>query len=305
MTDHRDWVAISAFATTALLAGGNGVAIRFSNRELAPLWGAALRFILAAVLLFALMAFLKLAIPRRRALTGAVLYGVFQFSGAFGLYYFALVEVHAGLGQTLLALVPLATLLLAVVQRQEKLNIPAVVGTLLGFVGVGLIASDPLRGSVSLVSLLAILGSVLCFAQAAVIVRYFPRIHPVVLNGVGMLAGAVILVGASALASEPFDIPQRPATWAALVYVVAAGSIGVFLLYVFLIQRWTASRAAYVMLVIPVVTVVLSAWLDNEPVRAGLVTGGLLVLAGVYIGALRPARTSTNSGRAAEAVGEP
>ena len=35
-------------------------------------------------------------------------------------------------------------------------------------------------------------------------------------------------------------------------------------------------------------TVVLSAWLDNEPLGPGLLLGGLLVLAGVYVGALRP-----------------
>jgi drug/metabolite transporter (DMT)-like permease len=300
VTGLRDRVALAAFGATALLAGGNGVAIRFSNRELAPLWGAALRFILAAMLLLALMALMKLALPRGQALAGAVLYGVFQFSGAFGLYYYALVEVHAGLGQTLLALVPLATLLLAVVQRQEQLTRLSVVGSLLGLVGVIFVASDPLRGSVPVVSLLAVLGSVLCFAQAAVVVRRFPSLHPVALNGVGMMAGAAILVGASALAGEPFAVPERVATWAALAYVVAAGSIGVFMLYVFLLQRWTASRASYVMLVIPVVTVLLSAWLDDEPVGPGLVIGGLLVLASVYIGALRPARTSA---RATEAAG--
>ena len=38
---------------------------------------------------------------------------------------------------------------------------------------------------------------------------------------------------------------------------------------------------------VPVVTVALSAWLDDEPVGSGLVLGGLLVLAGVYVGALR------------------
>jgi drug/metabolite transporter (DMT)-like permease len=38
---------------------------------------------------------------------------------------------------------------------------------------------------------------------------------------------------------------------------------------------------------IPVVTVVLSAWLDNEPLGLGLLIGGPLVLLGVYVGALR------------------
>jgi drug/metabolite transporter (DMT)-like permease len=35
------------------------------------------------------------------------------------------------------------------------------------------------------------------------------------------------------------------------------------------------------------VTVVLSAWLDDEQLGSGLVLGGLFVLAGVYLGALR------------------
>jgi drug/metabolite transporter (DMT)-like permease len=39
---------------------------------------------------------------------------------------------------------------------------------------------------------------------------------------------------------------------------------------------------------IPFVTVLLSAWLDQEPLGVGLLLGGLLVLAGVYVGALRP-----------------
>ena len=64
----------------------------------------------------------------------------------------------------------------------------------------------------------------------------------------------------------------------------------VFLLYLIVLRSWTASRTSYGFVIIPFVTIVLSAWLDNEPVGVGLVLGGLLVLAGVYVGALHPAR---------------
>lgn len=294
-------MVLAAFLVSALLAGGNAVAIRFSNRELAPLWGAGLRFVLAAVLLLALMAALKLALPRGPALMGSLLWGLFQFSGAFGLYYYALVELQAGLGQTLLALVPLATLLLAVVQRQERLRGAAVVGALLGLLGIGFLSRDALQVSVPPFSLLAVLGSVLCFAEANVLVRRLPTVHPVAMNAIGMVAGAAVLVGASAVMGEPQVLPQRISTWVALGYVAAAGSVAVFLLLVFVLQRWTASRAAYVMVLIPFVTVVLSAWLDNEPVGAGLVLGGALVLTGVYVGALRRARPSPTPSEATAA----
>jgi drug/metabolite transporter (DMT)-like permease len=48
------------------------------------------------------------------------------------------------------------------------------------------------------------------------------------------------------------------------------------------------------MVLIPFVTVVLSAWLDHEPITTGLVLGGLLVITGVYIGALRRTRVSVS-----------
>jgi drug/metabolite transporter (DMT)-like permease len=294
-------MVVAAFVTSALLAGGNAVAIRFSNRELAPLWGAGLRFTLAAVLLVAVMAALKLALPRGRALTGAVLWGLFQFAGAFGLYYYALVRVQAGLGQTILALVPLATLLLAVLQRQERLRGAAVVGTLLGLVGVGLISRDPLRESVPLPNLLAVLGSVLCFAEANVLARRLTHIHPVAMNTVGMMVSAGVLIAGSVLAGEALVLPQRVETWVALGYVAALGSVVVFLLIVFVLQHWSASRAAYVMVLIPFVTVGLSALLDQEPLGPGLVFGGLLVLTGVYVGALRTVRAPPISAAATSA----
>lgn len=282
-------MVVAAFAVGSVLAGGNAVGIRFSNRELDPLWGAGVRFALAAVVLLAVMAALRLEAPRGRALVGAVLFGLLNFGGAFALAYYALVELHAGFGQIVLAVVPLATLLLAVAWRQERLRRTALAGTLLATAGIALMSRAPLRESVPLVSLLAAIGSALMFAQAAVFVRRFPVVHPVTINAVGMASGAVVLLAASALVGESLAVPRSGETWLAIGYLVGVGSVVVFLLYLFVLRHWPASRATYTFVLIPFVTVLLSTWLDDEPVGAGLVLGGLLVLAGVYFGALRQA----------------
>jgi drug/metabolite transporter (DMT)-like permease len=286
----RDGTALAAFIVGTVLAGGNAVGVRVSNRELDPLWGAGLRFLLAAGLLGAVMAVLRLTLPRSRALLGVLLYGALIFGGAFSFAYYALVRIHAGLGQTLLALVPLATLLLAVLQRQERLRLAAVVGTLLSIAGIGVI-SGVSSESVPALSLLALLGAVLCFAQATVLVRHFPPVHPVTTNAVGMATGAAILVALSLLLKESVALPERDATWLALAYMVVLGSGPVFVLYLVVVRLWSASRAAYTFVLIPIVTVLLSAWIDDEPIGAGLVLGGLLVLTGVYVGALRSVKT--------------
>jgi drug/metabolite transporter (DMT)-like permease len=285
----RDGTAVSAFVVGTVLAGGNAVGVRVSNRELDPLWGAGLRFLLAALLLGAVMAVMRLTLPRGRALLGALLYGALIFGGAFSFAYYTLVRIHAGLGQTLLALVPLATLLLAVLQRQEHLRLGAVVGTLLSIAGIGVVSGVSGNDSVPVLSLLAVLGAVLCFAEATVLVRQFPVVHPVTTNAVGMITGAAILIALSPLLAQSIALPERGATWLALAYMVVLGSGPVFVLYLVVVRLWSASRAAYTFVLIPLVTVVLSAWIDDEPIGTGLVVGGLLVLAGVYVGALRSA----------------
>jgi drug/metabolite transporter (DMT)-like permease len=280
-------IALAAFLVASVLAGGNAVGVRFSNRELEPLWGAGFRFALATALLAALMAALRLAPPAGRALTGAVLYGALNFGAAFALVYYGFVEVHAGLGQTLLAVVPLATLLLAVLQHQERFRAEGALGAIIAVIGIAVLSRAPLRESVPLLSLLAILAGALCFAQAAIVVRRFPSVHPVTMNAVGMGTAALLLVACSMLVGETIELPEQGETWAALAYLVVVGSVVVFSLYIVVLRHWSASRMSYTFVLVPVVTVALSAWLDDEPVRVGLFLGGFLVLAGVYVGALR------------------
>jgi drug/metabolite transporter (DMT)-like permease len=283
---------LTAFVLGAALAGGNAVAVRFSNRELDPLWAAGLRFALAAAVFLGIVGMLRIALPRGRALAGAVLFGLVQFAATFALVYYAFLELHAGFGQIIFALVPLLAVLLAAIQGEEKLRLVALVGALLALAGVALMSSTELRTSVPLLSVLAALGGALCFAESAVLVRIVPPVHPVAMNAVGMSAGAAALLAGAAATGESLVLPEGEATLVASVYLVTLGSVGVFFLYLFVLGRWTASRAAYSFLLSPIVSVALSAWLDDEPVGWGLVLGGLLVLCGVYVGALRAPPTS-------------
>jgi hypothetical protein len=67
MEPDRDGTALAAFIVGTVFAGGNAVGVRVSNRELDPLWGAGLRFLLAACVLGAVMAVMRLTLPRSRS----------------------------------------------------------------------------------------------------------------------------------------------------------------------------------------------------------------------------------------------
>ena len=236
----------------------------------------------------AIMALVRPPAPRGRTLGGAVLFGLLNFAGAVGFAYYGFVRIHAGLGQLVYSMVPLVTLLLAALQRQERLHARSIVGALFAVAGVLVLAQGALHESVPLDSALAFLASLLCLSQGAVTIRQIPPVHTVPLNLIGCLTAALVLIPAAALSGEELALPRERNTWLALTYVVFVGSGLMFVLYISVLRRWAASRAAYVFVVSPFLTVLLSAWLDDEPVGAALVLGGAVILAGVYLGALRP-----------------
>lgn len=279
-----------AFLVGSVLSSGNPIAVKFSNVELDPLWGATVRFTLAAALMLVVMRVLGLRFPRGRALLGAVLYGVFNFGLAFACLFYALVELGAGFLQILLAVIPLITLLLVVVQRLERLRVSAVAGAVIAFVGVLLMSQIALDASISIGTILVAMGAAFCLAEGAVLVRVFPPEHPVSLNAVGMTVGAAVLFVGSLLAGNEMVLPRLGETWLAMAYMVVIGSGIVFILWVFVLKRWDASRAAYNFVLLPPITLVFSNLITGEEVGVELILGGVVILVGVYIGALRPAR---------------
>lgn len=279
---------IMAFIAMVVLGGANGVAIRVSNQELAPFWGATVRFGLASAVLFAIVALGRIPLPRGRALTGSLIYGVLTFGTAFALVYWALVDAPAGLGQVILALVPLLTLILAVSQGLERFHWQGVAGALLALLGIAVVFGDRIGTAVPVVSMLAILAAAVCLAEGSVAVKRFPRSHPVANNAVAMGIGALVLIVVSLIAGEPRVLPSSPQTWLAIGHLVVIGSVVVFVLFLYVIERWTASATSYVLLLMPLVAVPFSALVLDERITLAFLFGGILVLAGVYVGAFAP-----------------
>jgi drug/metabolite transporter (DMT)-like permease len=270
------------------MAGGNGVAIRYVYEEVRePFWAAIIRFLLAAILFAGISRVLRFRLPRGGALLAAVLYGVLFFGVGFGLVYWGLLDAPAGLAQVVLACIPLLTFALAVAHRQERFRWDGLVGALVALAGIAVIFRTGLDQGVPLSSLLAIAGGAVCWAEAAIIVKGFPPVQPAMMNAVGMAAGTAILLVLSLVAGESRAMPQTAGTWAAQMYLVVIGSVGTFALYLFVLQRWTASAASYQYVLFPLVAVVLSAWLQDERITWAFAAGSILVVIGVYVGALR------------------
>ena len=281
-----DRTTLAAFLLMVVLAGGNAVAITIARHELDPYWGAALRFGAAGVLFALLMIPMRSPVPRGTALLGAVTYGALAFGVAFGLAFVALPMTGAGAGQLLLGLVPLLTLVLAPLHGLERFHLRGVIGSLVALVGVAVLAADRISLNVPLAGIALAFGVALLLAEAGIVVKLTPRADPVATNAVGMLVGAAILLPLSLLLGEAWILPTQQDVWLAMAYLVLAGSLAVFWLFVFVLRRWTASAVSFEFLLIPLATIPFSALLTGEVITPLMLLGGGIILAGVYVGTL-------------------
>jgi drug/metabolite transporter (DMT)-like permease len=273
-----------AFVVVTVLLGMNFVAVRFSNAELPPFWGAFLRFAVASVILFGIVGWRRLALPRGRGLTAAVIFGVLIFGLTYALMYWALLTVPSGMAAVVFAMLPLITLLLAAAVREERLTWRGVAGGLLGVAGLALAFRDQLQAAAPVAGLVAVLLAVIGAAIATIAVKRFPRSHPVSTNAVAMAVGAALLFVTSLAARETWVLPSLPATWTALAYLITSAIVA-FVLMVWILTRWSASAVTYSSVLQPLVTVIGASLLAGEVVTPLFLVGGALVLGGVYVGA--------------------
>ena len=278
-------LVLAAFVAMVLFFGVNFVAVRFSNRELPPFWGGGLRFAIAAGILVTIVAVRRLPLPRGRALVGALLYGSLAFGANYPLVYWALVDVPAAMAAVAFSTIPLMTVLMTAAIGQERLRWRAVAGALIALAGTAVIFREQLGLDVPLGPLLATFLAAFTAALPGIILRGFPGSHPITVNAMGMAIGAATLLTGSLLAQELRVLPELPATYAAITWLVASSCVA-FVLLVWILQRWTASAVAYSGVLTTLVAVAAAAWLAGEAVTAPFLLGGALVLAGVYFGAL-------------------
>ncbi|HSB90404.1 MAG TPA: EamA family transporter [Anaerolineales bacterium] len=279
-------VTLVFFTLAVIIGGSNAVAVRFSNVELPPFWGAAMRFATAAVLFWIILVGRGISVPKGRALAGHILYGSLAVGGSYAFLYWALLHVHAGLAMIVLALGPLLTMFLALAHGLERFQPRALAGALISLAGIVIAAGlDPVN-AVPLPALLALVAGAVCIAEGSVLFKIFPKSDPVATNAVAFTTGAALLTVVSLLAGERWGLPSKAATWAAFVYLATVGSVVLFYLYLFILARWTASATSYSFLLFPVATTIIAAWLAKEMVTPHFLVGGAVVLAGVWLGAL-------------------
>ncbi len=222
---------------------------------------------------------------------GAIIFGTLTVGLAFILIAWGLVETPASIYQILMALVPLFTLFLSAIHGIESITRRGLFGSLLAVVGIAITVGGASTMDLSLPHIAAILIAAVFVAEGGVMIKKFPPNPPIMTNAIGMTTGAIILGITSLVSGEVWNIPTQTNTWVAFIYLVVFVTILAFMLYMFVLSRWTASGTSYGFVLVPLVTIVVASTLAGEEITLNFLIGAAFVLAGVIIGALLPSKT--------------
>jgi drug/metabolite transporter (DMT)-like permease len=286
-------LAVVAAIVTVLLWSSSFVVIRFVGETLSPGAMAFTRLAAGAVVLVIIALRYRRPIPRGRALGLVIGYGLLWFAAYTVLLNWAEQHLDAGTAALLVNFAPILVAVFAGFFMGEGFPKPLVVGILIAFAGVLLIALGGSGGSHNdkLGIILGLITAVLYAAGVLMQKVALRTVDAVTATWVGCLAGL--------LATVPFA-PQAvdelaDASAGAIVGVIFLG-VGptaiAFLTWAYALTRTDAGKMAATTLAVPAIAIGLSwLFLGEVPTSLGLV-GGAMALTGVAISRRRTRRTA-------------
>ncbi len=277
------------YVVLCLIWGSTWLGIKVGlDAGMPPLLGVALRFALASVFLVPLAWWTGRAAFRDRvAWRLALLVGVCSFGIGYGCTYIGGMYVPSGLGSLTFGVFPFWVAVLAHFILGDRLTGGKIVAITTGLAGLFTLYSGSLRelGPESLFGVAIITASVMVQGFGQVYVkRDGANVPASFLSGMGMLIGSALLFVMAGLRgewSEPF--PWTLPVLASIGYLAVFGSIVTFLIYYHLLKKLSATLMAMVALITPPLAVVLGLLFKGERLGVITMTGGSLVLLGVFL----------------------
>ena len=284
-------MTLLAFAIIYFVWGSTFLAIRIGVAEVPPFLLAALRFLIAGLVLYGWAITRGEPAPDRVQWKSLALLALLIFVFDYGLLFWAEQRVPSGIAAVMMALIPAFTALSEIILLgTQRLTLRLALALGIGIAGVALLMTDSLDlggAPVDRLGALALIFAAASWSVASALARKLPLPPSKVMSsGAQMLAGggflALAAIGLGELGGfDPGAVSSR--AWLALVYLIVPGSIIAFTAYVWLIHRESPTKVGTYAYVNPVVAVLLGYFLADEPLDLRTVLGTLCVLVSVVV----------------------
>ena len=280
-----------ALVFVCLIWGSTFVLVKNALNDVSPALFLAIRFSLAAVLLFAVYA--ARTKPAAHAWKGGVATGLFLFVGyllqTMGLR-FTTPAKSGFLTGLYIVLVPLLT---ALVYRRVP-GVSEWMGVMLATVGMGLMTLTTARMEIGVGDLLTIACAFAFAVHILMLGHYSKRMPTEWLTLLQIGASALFAMAACGLVETPF-IRWTPRVWIALAVTACLATALAFLLQTWGQRYTTPTRAALIFSLEPVFAWLTSYVFEQEVLTGQVLSGAGCILAGVLLVELKPLRRSDAS----------
>jgi drug/metabolite transporter (DMT)-like permease len=278
--------------------GSTWLFIKIGLRDLPPISFAAIRFLIAVLILAGIIAVKRFSLPHSAKdwwmLAGT---GVLAFAFNYGLIFWGEQYISSGLAALLQATIPAFGLVIAHLHLPaERMTPLKLVGVILGIAGVGVIFSNQLTfaGPKALAGSVALVISSICVAYSNVLVKaYAKNLEPTVIAGGQMFFGLIPLaIIGFAMEGSPRNFHWTGMAIISLFYLAIVGSVIAFILYYWLVQHMDVTKTMLIALVTPVTAVLLGMLVLHEEMNWRTFAGGALIMSGIAMLVIRRSKVT-------------
>lgn len=290
-THRRTWKTLSAFAIIYFVWGSTFLAIRVGVREVPPFLLAAMRFLVAGLVLYGWTIARGERAPSKRQWASISLLAFLIFVVDYGLLFWAEQRVPSGLAAVMMATIPAFMALSEIIfLGTQRITVRLGLALLIGLSGVAVLVSRSLNlggAPIDRLGAVALIVASMSWSVASAFARMLPLPPSKVMSsGAQMLAGGVFLAFASLALGEFRNFHASTVSrgaWLSLLYLIIAGSIIGFTAYVWLLHHESPTKVGTYAYVNPVVAVLVGYFLGGEALGMRTILGTLFVLISVVV----------------------
>jgi drug/metabolite transporter (DMT)-like permease len=294
------------FTIFTAIWGSTWIVIRSQLGAVPPQWSVTYRFVIATVAMAALARWKGESLSLgRKGLAAAIFLGFTQFCVNFNAVYLAERHITSGVVATVFALLLIPASLLGWAILGHRPSRRFAFGSVVAVSGIVLLFVHEIRehpadaGQIAAgigLTLAGMLG-----AAVANVVQAHPEIRKFPLFGLlawSMAAGAVIDGVLAFTMTGPPVFDPRPAYWLGVLYLALLASVVTFSLYYPVVRKIGPAKAAYSSVLVPIIAMGFSTWLEHYRWTGLTIAGALLALGGMAA-ALRRDRSEISAPDAA------
>jgi drug/metabolite transporter (DMT)-like permease len=281
--------ALVVWLILSIIWGSTWSFIKVGLRDLPPITFAAMRFLIAAVILWLIVVLRRSTIPRTRRDWLIIAWtGLIAFTVNYGLIFWGEQYITSGLAAVLQATIPAFGLIIAhFYLPAERMTMRKLTGVGIGIAGVGVIFYEQLKieGAAAFWGSVAIVISSVCVAYSNVLIKAHCRhLDPATLAGGQMICGlAPLLVFGALWEGNPFLLRWTEPAIIAILYLALVGSALAFLLYYWLVRKIEVTKTMLIALVTPVIALLIGMIGLDEQVSWRVGTGSAAILSGISL----------------------